>query len=94
MPYDPKTGEIVGSSIEEQTRQTLLNLQAVLEAAGYSLNDVLKVNIFLKSVSDFQGMNNDYKEFFAEKPPARTTVQALMMDPNLLIELEVVASKD
>ena len=91
---DPKTGKIVGSTIEVQTKRTLENLKAVLEAAGYSFSDILKVNIFLKSQSDFQGMNKVYKEFFPEAPPARTTVQAEMMNPKLLIELEAVACKD
>jgi 2-iminobutanoate/2-iminopropanoate deaminase len=94
VAFDPKTGKIIGSTIEEQTRRTLENLKAVLEAAGYHFSDILKVNIFLKSPSDFQGMNKVYQEYFPEAPPARTTVQAEMMDPNLLIELEAVACKD
>jgi len=91
---DPKTGRIAGTTIEEQTRRTLENLKAVLEAAGYSFADILKVNIFLKSSADFQGMNKVYQEFFPKAPPARTTVQANMMDPQWLIELEAVARKD
>lgn len=64
IPLDPKSGEIVGSTIEEQTRQSLENLRILLGAAGYSLSDVLKVLIFLKRTSDFEGMNRVYSEYF------------------------------
>jgi len=93
-PHDPKSGEIVGSTIEAQTRQTLENLKSLLEAAGYSLSDVLKVLVFLKRTDDFAGMNRVYSEYFKTNPPARSTVQAEMMNPKLLIELEAVACKN
>jgi len=93
IPYDPKTGEVVGSTIDEQTRQTLENLKNLLMAAGYSLSDVLKVIIFLKRTIDFEGMNRVYSEYFKKNPPARSTVQAEMMNPKLLIELEAIACK-
>ncbi|HYW00496.1 MAG TPA: Rid family detoxifying hydrolase [Candidatus Acidoferrum sp.] len=93
IPHDPKSGEIVGSTIEEQTRQTLENLKNLLEAAGYSISDVLKVLIFLKRTDDFAGMNRIYSEYFKTNAPARSTVQAQMMNPKLLIELEAIACK-
>jgi 2-iminobutanoate/2-iminopropanoate deaminase len=93
IPYDPKTGEIVGSAIEEQTKQTLENLKSLLAAADYSLSDVLKVIIFLKRTTDFEGMNRVYSEYFKTNPPARSTVQAEMINPKLLIELEAIACK-
>ncbi|MGO9645655.1 MAG: Rid family detoxifying hydrolase [Candidatus Bathyarchaeia archaeon] len=71
IPYDPKSGEIVWSTIEEQTRQTLENLKNLLEATGYSLSDVLKVLIFLKRADDFAGMNRVYSEYFKTKHPAQ-----------------------
>jgi len=94
IPHDPKSGEIVGSTIEEQTRQTLENLKNLLEAAWYSLSDVLKVLIFLKRTDDFAGMNRVYSEYFKTNAPARSTVQAQMMNPKLLIELEAVACRN
>ena len=94
IPHDPKSGEIVGSTIEAQTRQTLENLKSLLEAAGYSLSDVLKVLVFLKRTDDFAGMNRVYSEYFKTNPPARSTVQAEMMNPKLLIELEAVSCRN
>jgi len=94
IPLDPKTGEVVGSTIEEQTRQTLENLKNLLDSAEYSLSDVLKVIIFLKRIDDFAGMNRVYSEYFKTNPPARSTVQAEMMNPNLLIELEAIACRN
>jgi len=94
IPLDPKTGQVVGSTIEEQTRQTLENLKNLLDSAEYSLSDVLKVIIFLKRIDDFAGMNRVYSEYFKTNPPARSTVQAEMMNPNLLIELEAIACRN
>ena len=88
---DPKTGKITGDSIEAQTRRTLQNIQGILEASGFSLRDVVKVSIFLKSMSDFQRMNEVYKTFFAENPPARTTVQAELPGQGMLIEIDATA---
>jgi len=93
IPYDPKTGEVVGLTIEEQTKQTLENLKSLLTAADYSLSDVLKVIIFLKRTIDFKGMNRVYSEYFKTNPPARSTVQAEMINPKLLIELEAIVCK-
>jgi len=94
IPHDPKSGEIVGSIIEAQTRQTLENLKSLREAAGYSLSDVSKVLVFLKRTDDFAGMNRVYSEYFKTNPPARSTVQAEMMNPKLLIELEAVSCRN
>jgi 2-iminobutanoate/2-iminopropanoate deaminase len=94
LSFDPKSGAIVGASIEEQARQVLDNVKAILVAGGCTLRDVLKVTVYLKRTSDFAGMNNVYKEFFIEKPPARTTVQAEIMNPKALIEVDVVAATD
>jgi 2-iminobutanoate/2-iminopropanoate deaminase len=93
-PMDPRTGEIVESEVEAQTRQTLQNVKAIVEASGFSLHDVVKVSIFLKRASDFQKMNEIYKTFFQENPPTRTTVQADFMAPGMLIEIDAIACRE
>lgn len=83
-------GAIVGVTIEEQTRQTLRNLQTCLEAAGATLDDVLKVNAYLADLADFPGYNEVYREYFAAPYPARTSVGAAL-PPGVLVEIEAVA---
>ena len=92
-PADPKTGTMA-SDIETQTRQTLQNVKAIVEASGYSLGDVVKTSIFLKNASDFQKVNEIYKTFFETNPPARTTVEAKFVAANMLIEIDAIAYKD
>ncbi|MDH3388878.1 MAG: RidA family protein [Gammaproteobacteria bacterium] len=85
-------GEIVGiGDIEAQTRQTLANVEAVLREGGADWDDVLKCNVYLKDMRDFQKMNNIFFEYFPQDPPARTTVQTPMADATMLIEIEAVA---
>lgn len=90
-PGDPKTGQLMGLDIETQTRQTLMNLKAILEASGCSLRDVVKVSVFLKTADDFIKMNEVYKTFFPENPPTRTTVGAKFGAPDMLIEIDAIA---
>jgi len=92
-PADPKTGTMA-SDIETQTRQTLQNVKAIVEASGYSLSDVVKTSIFLKNASDFQKVNEIYKTFFETNPPARTTIEAKFVAPNMLIEVDAIAYRD
>jgi reactive intermediate/imine deaminase len=85
-------GDIVGiDDIETQTRQTLSNVEAVLKEGGAGWDDVLKCNVYLKNMSDFQKMNNIFAEIFAHNPPARTTVQTPMAEETMLIEIEAIA---
>ncbi len=93
-PIDPKTGKMIEVDIEKQTHQTLQNVKAIVEDAGLSLNDVVKVSIFLKNASDFQKMNEIYKTFFQENPPTRTTVQANFVSPGMLIEIDAIACRE
>jgi len=88
---DPATGKFVEGGIEEQTKQTLKNIEAILKAAGSSLDDVVKVSVFLKDVRDFHAMNKVFAEFFKEPPPARTTVGVEFVVPEMLIEIDVIA---
>ena len=90
---DPKVGQLVSGDIETQTRQVLTNVRSIVEAAGLSMRDVVKVSIFLKNMDDFKRMNEIYKTFFAEAPPARTTVEARLPLPNMLIEIDAIAHR-
>jgi 2-iminobutanoate/2-iminopropanoate deaminase len=93
-PSDPKTGQMTAEEIETQTRQTLANIKGIVEASGLSMRDVVKVSIFLKNVDDFKKMNEVYKTFFPENPPARTTIEAKLPAPGMLIEIDVVAYRE
>ena len=88
---DPKTGKLVDGGIQAQTTQVLTNLRSVLEAAGSSLDNVVKTTVFLKDMSDFAAMNQTYASFFPGTPPARSTVQATAPLPGMLVEIELIA---
>ena len=90
---DPKVGQLVRGDIEAQTKQVLTNIRSIVEAGGLSMKDVVKVSIFLKNMDDFKRMNEVYKTFFTENPPARTTVEAKLPLPNMLIEVDVIAHR-
>jgi 2-iminobutanoate/2-iminopropanoate deaminase len=87
-----ESGILVEGGIEEQTRRTLENLRTCLDAAGCTLDDVVKVTAFLADLGDFAGYNRVYEEFFDEPYPARTSVQA-GLPPNTLVEIEAVARR-
>jgi endoribonuclease L-PSP len=91
IPIDPKTGEVVKGGIKEQTQQVLENIKAVLEAAGYTLNDVTMAFVFLADMNMFPEYNEVYAQYFKEKPPARVTVQAARLPRDVLIEIAVIA---
>ena len=91
IPLDPATGEFVEGGIAEQTEQVLRNLSKVLEAAGSSLSLVVKTTVFLADMNDFAAMNEAYAGFFAEEPPARSTVQAARLPRDARVEIDVVA---
>lgn len=93
IPIDPATGELVSGGIEEQTRQVCENLKAVLEAAGTSLEKVIKTNCYLKDINDFAAFNKVYTEYFTEKP-ARSCVGGLQIPKGALVEVEVIAEID
>lgn len=91
IPIDPLTGEFVAGGITEQTEQVLKNLTAVLEAAGSSLEQVVKTTVFLADMKEFSAMNEVYAKFFPAPPPARSTVAAAGLPRDSRVEIEVVA---
>ena len=91
IPIDPATGVFVEGGIREQTRQSLLNVKAILEEAGLTMSDVVKTTVFMADMNDFADMNAVYAEFFAEPYPARSAVAVKMLPKGALVEIEVVA---
>ena len=91
IPIDPQTGVFVEGGIAEQTEQVIRNLSAVLEAAGTSLDGVVKTTVFLADMNDFAAMNEVYGRYFSEDPPARATVQAARLPRDARVEIEVIA---
>ena len=91
IPIDPATGVFVEGGIREQTRQSLLNVKAILEEAGLTMSDVVKTTVFMADMNDFADMNAVYAEFFAEPCPARSAVAVKMLPKGALVEIEVVA---
>lgn len=87
---DPATGEL-GATIEEQTRQALYNLQAILEGAGASLSNVVKTTVFIADNKEFSQMNAEYAKFFPKDPPARSTIAVTFRDARRRVEIELVA---
>jgi len=92
--FDPETMEIVSGGVEAETRQVLINLSSVLEAADSGLKFVVKTTVFLKNMDDFPKMNSVYSEFFPENPPARSTVEVARLPKGALVEIECVALVD
>lgn len=90
-PLDPQTGTVKGDTIEEQTRQTLENIKAILEANGASMKDVVKVTAVLTDLSNFKPMNEVYKTFFSEPFPARITYGSALVLPKMLVEIDAIA---
>jgi 2-iminobutanoate/2-iminopropanoate deaminase len=90
LPIDPSSGELVSGSIEEKTRQVLSNLRAIAEAAGASLEDVVKTTVFLKDMNDFAAMNGVFAEYFPNTPPARAAVQVAALPKDVDIEIEAI----
>lgn len=90
IAINPATGNIEGTTIKEQTVQVCENLKAVLEAAGSSLEKVVKTTCFLKDIGDFTAFNEVYTQYFTEKP-ARSCVGGLQLPKGALVEVEVIA---
>ncbi len=92
LGLDPRTGELAPGGVEAETRQSLQNVAAILEAAGSSMSLVLKTTVFLRDMADFARMNAVYAEFFPAEPPARSTVQVAALPKGGAVEIEAVAA--
>lgn len=91
LGIDPTTGALVEGGVEAETRQALLNLKAVLEAAGSGLDQVVKTTVFLRDMNDFSRMNAVYAQFFTQDPPARSAVQVAALPRAGAVEIESIA---
>ena len=91
LPVDPINGQIVGDTIAEQTRQALTNLKACLDAAGSSLDNVVKTTVFLTDLNHFAEVNRVYGEFFTASYPARSCIQVAALPKNAPVEIEAIA---
>ncbi len=91
VALDPKTGQMVGADVAAQTERVLQNLQAIVEAAGSDLDRVVKTTVYLRTMNDFAAMNEVYKKYFKNDPPARATVAVAGLPKDALVEIDVVA---
>jgi 2-iminobutanoate/2-iminopropanoate deaminase len=90
-PHDPQTGALVGTTIQEQTRQCLKNIAAILESAGSSLDNVVSVTVVLADEQDFPGMNEEYLKWFSSNPPARQGAKLPVKIPGLRVSIAAIA---
>ena len=91
IALDPESGQTVEGGVMEQTERVLNNLRAVLEAAGSSLDQVVKTTVFLADLNDFTSMNEAYGRFFGESPPARSTVEVSRLPRDVRVEIDAIA---
>lgn len=90
---NPLTGKLERGDVRSETRRTFENVRAILEAAGSSLDDVTKCNVYLRDINDFAGMNEVYETYFDAPFPARTTIQAGALPGDIAVEIECIAKK-
>lgn len=93
LPIDPATGAFPEGGVKEQTRQSILNVKAILEEAGLALSNVVKTSVYLADMGDFAAMNEVYSQFFAQPFPARSAIAVKALPKGALVEVEVVAAR-
>lgn len=93
LPIDPATGAFPEGGVKEQTRQSILNVKAILEEAGLGLSNVVKTTVYLADMGDFAAMNEVYSQFFAQPFPARSAIAVKALPKGALVEVEVVAAR-
>lgn len=93
LPIDPATGAFPEGGVKVQTRQSILNVKAILEEAGLALSNVVKTTVYLADMGDFAAMNEIYSQFFAQPFPARSAIAVKALPKGALVEVEVVAAR-
>lgn len=93
LPIDPATGSFPEGGVKEQTRQSILNVKAILEEVGLALSNVVKTTVYLADMDDFAAMNEVYSQFFAQPFPARSAIAVKALPKGALVEVEVVAAR-
>jgi 2-iminobutanoate/2-iminopropanoate deaminase len=93
IPFVPETMTLVSDDVKEQTRQSLENVKAIVEAAGYSMKDVVKAGVFIKDMNDFAAINEVYNEYLGDVKPARACVEVARLPKDVKVEIEVIAVK-
>ncbi len=94
VPFDPTTGETIGTTTAEQTMQVLANIKALLDSQGLTALDVVKTTVFLRNMDEYPAFNAEYAKLFTENCPARSTVEVSRLPKDVLVEIEVIAMKD
>lgn len=93
VPIDPDTGKLAGDTITEQTEQVLKNIRFIVNAAGYSMKEIVKTTCMLQDMNDFAEMNKVYEKFFPDEPPARAAYEVARLPLNVKIEIEAIAAR-
>jgi len=93
IPFIPETMTLISEDVQEQTKQALENVGAVLKEAGYTFNDVVKAGVFIKNMDNFSKINEVYETYFAESKPARACVEVARLPKDVKVEIEVIAVK-
>ncbi len=93
VPLNPDTGNLAGDTITEQTEQVLMNIRFIVNAAGYSMKEIVKTTCMLQDMNDFAEMNKVYEKFFPENPPARAAYEVARLPLDVKIEIEAIAAR-
>ena len=93
LPIDPVTGNFAGDDIKMQTKQSIMNIMAILKSDGMTLENVVKTTVYLKNISDFAAMNEIYGQYFKSDPPARSAIGISALPKDALVEIEAIAAK-
>ncbi len=94
VPINPETGTVVGGGIQEQTEQVMKNIEAILKAAGYTFDDVVKSTCLLSDMDNFAAMNEVYANYYPHNPPARAAYGVVKLPLGVLVEIETIAIKN